>query len=479
MANRISIPPLAENNLVRNNCFGEKLSFYRYAGSGSAEVISGPPLFCRFSDGALYHAFDVDNQEHADTQSVFPWQGKFVFKFRARGTGKLRAGVRWRLSYFRGDMDFMERAIEEIALEAEFKEYSLEGTVDDPHASVNDRLFWEVKEGFADVTGISLYYPEPCHEVTFNKPHIVAFPEEEISFKCENAKELLCCYGHSSNELQPEIIQAPSGEIKLPFHATGGEGMRIVGIGKSENSRHSLFVSTPPPRMINRMRNCIFDKSPRHILYFGDSLTAYDAGRNYTDIAGAFLPDSWSYTNAGIGGDDLPRLANRLKGKPRTYRLEHFEHIWDKTPDEIFLFYGANDSKAPMKTDFKIPMTPPEEEKRLWQEIFEIFQEKAPKARVTIISATQGFFPYQAERKRRLRLQDLSYTLFGLPEHIKRFNRVSREFAEEKNWHYLDFHRACAAYGDLKSLFIPDDGVHMTLTGHQLLAVSLLEYLQK
>ena len=60
MAGRISIPPLADNNLVRNNCFGQLLSFFRYKGSGSAEVMMGPPNFCRVTDGTLYHAFDID-----------------------------------------------------------------------------------------------------------------------------------------------------------------------------------------------------------------------------------------------------------------------------------------------------------------------------------------------------------------------------------------------------------------------------------
>ena len=183
--------------------------------------------------------------------------------------------------------------------------------------------------------------------------------------------------------------------------------------------------------------------------------------------------------NAGIGGDDLPRLAKRLQGKPRTYRLEHFDHIWDKLPDDIFLFYGANDTKAAWRNDYKIPMTSLEEEKRLWEEIWQVFQEKAPKARVTIIASAPGYHPYQLERNGRLRVQNIQNSCFGIPEHVKNFNRAAKEFASAKKWNYLDFHHVCMAHSDLRSLFIPDDGVHMTLIGHQVLAAALLEYLQK
>ena len=301
---------------------------------------------------------------------------------------------------------------------------------------------------------------------------------EEFTFKCSGAEKIICCYGHSENELEPEILPG-AGEYKMICRSIGGEGMRFVGLGKKQNSRHSLFVSSPTPKLTAQMRKYRFGSKPKHLLFFGDSLTAYDVGRNYTDIAGAFLPDNWTYMNAGIGGDDLPRLAKRLQGKPLTYRLEHFEHIWDKTPDEIFLLYGANDTKAPWRSDYQKPSTSPEEEKALWEEIWEVFQKKAPKAKVTIISATPGFHPYQLERTGRLKVQGINHMLFGIPEHVKRFNRVSKKFAEAKNWNYLDFHKVCMNSADLKSLFIPDDGVHMSLSGHQLLASSLLKHISK
>ena len=477
MAQRISIPPLAENNLVRNNCFRQQMLFYRYSGSGSAEVMPGPPVFCRISTGSLFHAFDIDNQEHAAPESVFPWNGKFVFKFLARGKGKLRAGIRWRLSYYRGDTDLTERSIS-CDLEADFKEYTLEGVVDDPHTSVNDRIFFEVTEGFADLTAISLYYPAPAPGVTFDKPHIAVLPGEEFTFNCKGAEKLLVCCGHSSNEFEPQIM-ANQGSFTMPLRVTGAEGMRIVGVGSAENCRASLFISQLPPFLAKKMRRCRFSSKPKHLLFFGDSLTAYDAGRNYTDIAGAFLPDSWSYTNAGIGGDDLPRLAKRLQNKPHTYRQEDFQNIWEKTPDEIFLFYGANDTKSPWREEYKKPSTSIEEQKKYLEEIFQVFKEKAPHAAVNIIASAPGYFPYPLERGARLRSKGIQHNLFGIPEHVKRYNRVEKKFALDKGWGYLDFHKVCSSYYDPKLLFIPDDGVHLTLNGHQLLAAALLEYLHK
>ena len=478
MAMRISIPPLKENNLVRNNCFGQGLTYYRYSGKGSAEIMAGPPAFCRFSQGRLSHIFDIDNQEHAVPESVFPYKGCVCLKFRARGRGKIRGGIRWRLSYGRGDMEFMERLTPEYDLTEEFQDYTFESTVDDFHCSVNDRIFFDIPEGTADITGLCLHYPEPAHEVLFDRPHITALPGEKISFKCSNISELICCYGHSYNEMPPKIIKSPS-TVNMELPATGGEGMRFVGIGESANSRKSLFVSSPSPRFAARMRRCKFPQKKRHLLFFGDSLTAYDTGRNYTDIAGAFLPESWSYTNAGIGGDDLPRLVKRLQGKPRTYRLEDFSNIWERTPDEIFIFYGANDAKAAWHTEYKRPATPPDTLPALWEKLALIFEEKAPLAKITLISTPPGCFLYQWEQTHSFREKSIPHYLFCIPEHIKRFNREATAFARSKNWGYLDFHKICMNHGNRNSLFIPGDGVHMTLTGHQLLAAALLEYLQK
>ena len=477
MARRFSIPPLAENNLIRNSCFGQGLSFFRHSGKGSAEVLTGPPNFCRLTGGMLRHGFDVDNQIHADPDSVFPWHGSFVFKFRARGNGRLRAGLRWRLSYFRSETEFLVRTTPEYTLADEFQEFRFEGTVEDHRASINDSVFFEILEGYADITGISLCYPEPCHEVTFDRPHIAALTGEEIRFRCQGAKQLLCCYGHAENELDPEIIDAPRGEFIMKLPGIGGEGFRFVGVGSSPNSRKSLFVSTPPAALLKQMRRHRFSAKGRHLLFFGDSLTAYDAGRNYTDIAGGFLPDSWSYTNAGIGGDDLTRLCKRLQCRPRTYRLEDFKTIWEKIPDEIFIFYGANDTKAPWRTQYKVPITPPELEEELLQGILEQLREHAPKAEITFIASPPGFFPYQEERNRRLREIGVQHSLFNMPEHVLRYNRIMRDFAAANGCAYLDFHRECARHPDLKSLFIPDDGVHMTLKGHEFLAAFLLRHL--
>ena len=477
MATRISIPPLTENNLIRNNCFGQGLEFYRYTGNGNAEVIAGPPAFCRFSQGRLSHIFDIDNQVHSAPESVFPFHGKVILKFRARGKGKIHATIRWRLSYGRNDMEFSEILTPEYVLGEDFQDLSFEYTIDDRNCSVNDRLYFETTD-IAEITGISLYYPEPLSEVSFDRPHIVALPGEKISFKCSNAQELLCCYGHSENELPPTVIENPEN-ITMTLPATGAEGMRFVGRGSSPNSRNSLFVSFPPPLLAARMRRCRFSAKQKHLLFLGDSLTAYDAGRNYSDIAGAFLPECWSYTNAGIGGDDLPRLVKRLQGKPRTYRLEDFAGIWGKIPDEIFIFYGANDSKAAWHNEYKRPATLPDTLPALWEKLALIFKEKAPQARITLISTPPGSFAYQWEHTRSFREKSIPHYLFCIPEHIKRFNRQAADFARSQNWGYLDFHKICMNHRNRESLFIPGDGVHMTLAGHQLLAAALLEYLQK
>ena len=479
MATRISIPSLPENNLIRNNCFGQGLMFYRFSGTGSAEVLPGPPAFCRFSEGRLIHIFDIDNQEHAAPESVFPFKGKCVLKFRARGKGTLQAGIRWQLSYAKGDMEHLVRTTTLIELEEEFKEYTFEEYLDDQNLSINDRIFFDSSDGFADITGISLYYPSPAPGVTFDMPHIVALPGEEFSFTCHGAEEILICSGHSTNETPSQLLKKSSC-ITWSMKATGGEGLRFVGVGKEANCRSSLFVSTPPPALTQRMRRCRFSEEPKHLLFLGDSLTAYDAGRNFTDIAGAFLPSSWSYTNAGIGGDDLPRLVKRLQGKPRTYRLEDFENLWQKTPDEIFLFYGANDTKSTWRNGgYPLPATVSEKQLKLLEDLYGIFKEKAPHAEVTIISCSPGSFVHALENASSFREADLTHALFGIPENIENYNLTGKNFACEKGWGYLDFHKICTAHENPASLFLPGDGVHMTLEGHHLLATALLEYLHK
>ena len=81
-------------------------------------------------------------------------------------------------------------------------------------------------------------------------------------------------------------------------------------------------------------------------------------------------------------------------------------------------------------------MTSLEDAKILWEEIWQVFQEKAPNARVTIIASAPGYYPYQLERNSRLRVQKIQNSCFGIPEHVKNFNRVAKEFAAVKKWNY-------------------------------------------
>ena len=76
-----------------------------------------------------------------------------------------------------------------------------------------------------------------------------------------------------------------------------------------------------------------------------------------------------------------------------------------------------------------------------------------------------------------MKAQNISHSFFGLPEVHDRFNARLREIAAKYGLEVIDFAAAVRAHQDPQTLYVQDDGVHLSLKGHQLLAGEILRYL--
>ena len=99
-------------------------------------------------------------------------------------------------------------------------------------------------------------------------------------------------------------------------------------------------------------------ETPAHILFLGDSLTDQLRGHNYTDMVGFWLRKvhgDVTYRNAGVGGDYITRVWQRMTESEGAYRPEMYEGLFAPTPTHVFIFLGHNDSKLKPKPEYRTP----------------------------------------------------------------------------------------------------------------------------
>ena len=70
-----------------------------------------------------------------------------------------------------------------------------------------------------------------------------------------------------------------------------------------------------------------------------------------------------------------------------------------------------------------------------------------------------------------------THSLFGKPEELERYNALTKKIAAEAHAAYLDVYEPTRTHPDKRSLFDPNDGVHLTNAGNRFIALRLLEYL--
>ena len=218
---------------------------------------------------------------------------------------------------------------------------------------------------------------------------------------------------------------------------------------------------------------------PVHLLFLGDSLTDFLRGHNYTDQVAFWLNrvhgGEVSYRNAGIGGDFITRMWQRLNGEAGVHRLHDYDDLYEPVPQRIFILLGHNDTRLSSGSDFTQTTVAPEDFRDLYTQTVNKLKVDTG-AQVTILSSTSSVYEITRPRAEAIVESGRPASLFGKPELLEQFNEIAREVAGATGAEYLDVYEPTKNHPDKPSLFTAD-GVHMTLAGHHLVALELLKHL--
>ena len=219
------------------------------------------------------------------------------------------------------------------------------------------------------------------------------------------------------------------------------------------------------------------------ILYIGDSLTHFDYGFNHTDKVGYFLnmfnPGKAQIWNYACGGDDIVRIVKRFNGNKSGRWGHRYNDIWNRSYDWAFIFLGHNDTKANSKHNYKIAVVPPAQQKAEYEKLIKLLKSKGIK-RIILMSASSSNFELCKKNADNARIKLKRHVnRFGDPARQEDFNKVLIDLARKHNLEYMDIYTPMKAIKDKASLLNPNDGVHLSPSGHDFVAIKTLEYLSK
>ena len=215
---------------------------------------------------------------------------------------------------------------------------------------------------------------------------------------------------------------------------------------------------------------------PLQILYLGDSLTDFDRGMNYCDKVDFWLnqafPGLASFHNAGVGGDYITRMEDRMYGRP-AHRKEMYDGLWNEKYDLVFIFLGHNDTKTTAKSELKVPVVPPEAQDESFRKVVAQIRQHS-QAPIVFISGASMVEEICRRNYEKVLPTRPNSSLFGLPEHVEAFNDVLQKLGKELGIAYLDVYAPMKNHPDKPSLFYPTDGVHLSTAGHAFVADAIL-----
>jgi len=298
----------------------------------------------------------------------------------------------------------------------------------------------------------------------------------------------------ASAGLSARLEGGTPGEVRLDDSGTAG--YRFQATPEMETGVHAVEFREPASGTVRKFYVDVVDQktydafdetakkikpeaTPAHYLFIGDSLTDMFRGRNYVDKVDFWLwkihGSQATVRNAGVGGDFILRVWQRLNKDPSSYRLNMYDNLYEPLPTRVFFFLGHNDSKLTSRSEYKQPVVPLEEFEEKYRLAIRKIQAET-KARITVLSATSSVYEITKATSARRLAQGKANNLFGKPEALEQFNAVARKIAGQCGADYLDVYEPTRRHPDKQSLFTRD-GVHVNNNGNRLLALEILKYL--
>ncbi|MBT4814374.1 MAG: hypothetical protein HN742_24245 [Lentisphaerae bacterium] len=267
---------------------------------------------------------------------------------------------------------------------------------------------------------------------------------------------------------------------------TGGDGgiQRLTFIHPESGAVAQVSVDVVPPELFREFEaraEAVKLPTPARLLIIGDSLTDQQRGENYVDKLAFWLerklgPNALTWRNAGVGGDYISRVWQRMQGEAKAYRANMYENLFEPKPSHVFFFLGHNDTKVSSTSGYTKQCVDPvtfEEQYRL--AIQKVKEETG--ATVIVLSATSSVFEICKANADKRKEAGKAHNMFGKPEELERFNAIAQRVAADLGCEFLDVYEPTRTYPDKPSLFNARDGVHLSAAGNRFIALQILKHL--
>jgi lysophospholipase L1-like esterase len=155
-----------------------------------------------------------------------------------------------------------------------------------------------------------------------------------------------------------------------------------------------------------------------------------------------------------------------------------YNNLLAESPNLIFIFLGANDTKCSSASDYNTPLVSPSVQNEYYQKLIEYFQEKND-AEIIIIE-TPAFNSIRCEElAKALHKKGGIHNKFGIRKAIKDFNCVNKSIAQEYGLKYIPLFDETVNHPQRERLFQPADGIHLTPMGNRVIAKEILKMFTK
>ena len=335
--------------------------------------------------------------------------------------------------------------------------------------------------------------PAKGEPITAFPRHLIVRPQEKakVTFTFPQSGNITVFDGfkNTSRKVEKTLDVDISGKISAN---TPAPGTRIPGVGRvsvddpATGQHADVFVnciSNEEYSQIDAAAKKIKLNKTQNILFLGDSLTDYDRDRNYTDKVSFWInkynPGKWHFRNAGVGGDHLISLYERLKGGGRTWRKNMYKDLFAQKWDMIFIFLGHNDTRAHYRTDGKIyqPVAA-EVQAKYWKDIFTFLRKKS-NAKIVLITPCSPDFSQCVKAASYNKKAGRNYVIFGEAPRVEEYCAIQKKAAKEFNIDIIDIYTPLKDMKQKSHLFTKPDGVHLSSKGNNFVSLAILKYLAK
>ncbi len=272
------------------------------------------------------------------------------------------------------------------------------------------------------------------------------------------------------------------GAVSVTPDAAGKDVVEVAVSAKSAAATGYISVEKPEDfaKTDAVAKNIKFPKN-MNILIIGDSLSDFYRGQNYVDRVNFWLnkynPGKVYIRNAGVGGDYIQRVEERLAGtnpgSRKAYRQDMYNNLFDREYDLVFIFLGQNDTRTTRGQKFAVPLMNTQKQEKCYRSVLN-FIGKRSKGKIVLISPSPSNLNLFVERDKKL-APGADMVMYGQTKLVDDFDAVSRKLCKELGLDYIDITKPMRSVQDIKSLYVAD-GVHLSPAGGRLIADEVLKY---